>query len=592
MKIHIRNLFLRNFLSVGNDGINVEYEEGLYRVKGKNLDTNDTNGVGKSTVYTDGLMYALFGRTVRSINKGDISNTINDKKGCETIVEFDINGAEYKIERGIKPDKLELQKNGEPVLQKCSVKLVQEEINKILGADFNTFIHLLVMSKSYTKPFLDMSGPEKRVVIEDILGVSIFGKMRDYIRKDVEKELNSVFKMKKREYESSLDTLQELRTKEKKIQEQIDNMKREREEKIEKLTTKKDKVEEILGGLRDAIINTDKMQDKVKKLVETKEEFTERKNEMKSENMTMEKEISSLSSKLAKLEDSPVCPLCNTETTSDHIEEHLTHMKETIASNADKIASNKKEVSKLMKKIKMFSERKTELEGKILASKEAEGKISMYEERSVELGEQIEEIQNKEEDYDVFSDTEGIEKKEKEVSDLEAEINKMSDEKDYYAFIKKILSEDGIKNYIIQSILPFWNTKVNTYLKEVNADFTIEFDNQLDAIIKSRGCDPLTYHSFSGGEKARIDFSILMSILDLSSLRSSLDLNITILDELLDGSGLSTNGKEDVLRLLKLKAETEKKSIYVISHHDSLSHDLFTEDIELIKKEGFTYLVE
>jgi DNA repair exonuclease SbcCD ATPase subunit len=306
----------------------------------------------------------------------------------------------------------------------------------------------------------------------------------------------------------------------------------------------------------------------------------------------MEKESVALEKKLSKLQDSPVCPLCNTETTSDHIEEHLTQMRVTIKVNTKTIGVNKKTISSLVKKINMFSERQNELEGRIRESQEAESKISMYKERVNELDEQIGEIENKDENYEVFIDNEGIEKKEETIAKLEEELNEMSEEKDYYTFIKKILSEDGIKNYIVQSILPFWNTKVNTYLKEVNADFTIEFDNQLDAIIKSRGCDPLTYHSFSGGEKARIDFSILMSILDLSSLRSSLDLNITILDELLDGSGLSTNGKEDVLKLLKLKADTEKKSIYVISHHDTLSHDLFTEDIDLIKKEGFTYLVE
>lgn len=592
MKITIKDISLKNFLSIGNNPIKIEFQEGIYRVKGENLDTQDANGVGKSAIFVDGLMFPLFGKTVRTINKGDICNTINEKKGCETSINFQVGTKNYTIIRNIKPDKLLLLKEGEPLLEKCSNRLIQEEINKILGADYTTFIHILIMSKSYTTPFLDMSSPEKRGIIEDILGVNIFGKMRDHIKKEIEKDLNAELKIKKLEYDSGSETLTELQERNDNIKNKVSKLKKERKEKLTNIKDKIEKAVSTVDTYDEYIIDTNNIQKKITKLKTHRKKLIDDKNELISENKSLEKNSLNIDRKLSKLIESPVCPLCNTETNSEHIEEHINDMKSEIESNATTCQSNKIEISKNNSTIEQVDEKIEEYSDKISNSNKYVSKKELLLERIEELKEQYEQLKNKKEDFEELVDDDSIDRKKKELDAIEADLNDLSKEKRYYDYIKNLLSEEGIKNYIIKSILPYWNKKVNTYLKEVNADFTIEFDNQLNAIINSRGYDPLTYHSYSGGEKARIDFAILMSILDLSSLRSSIDLNITILDELLDGSGLSTNGKEDVLKLLHDKSIEENKSIYVISHHDTLSVDLFTDDIHLIKKDGFTELVD
>jgi DNA repair exonuclease SbcCD ATPase subunit len=182
-----------------------------------------------------------------------------------------------------------------------------------------------------------------------------------------------------------------------------------------------------------------------------------------------------------------------------------------------------------------------------------------------------------------------LKKRKTEVTEIKNKLVELTNEKDYSEYIKQLLSDNGIKNYIIKKILTFWNKKVNFYLKELNSDFSILFDHNLDAIMKSRNKDPLPYHSFSGGEKARIDVAILCSVLDLSKLQNSMDLNLMVIDELLD-SALDSGGREDVLRLLRQKTLEEGSSIYVISHATDLPTELFDKEITLFKKNGFTFV--
>jgi hypothetical protein len=47
MKVTITKVSMKNFLSVGNKWTTVEFDKGLFRVTGNNLDNNTKNGVGK-----------------------------------------------------------------------------------------------------------------------------------------------------------------------------------------------------------------------------------------------------------------------------------------------------------------------------------------------------------------------------------------------------------------------------------------------------------------------------------------------------------------------------------------------------------------
>jgi DNA repair exonuclease SbcCD ATPase subunit len=590
MKINIKTLRLKNFMSIGNAWLEIDFaKKGLYRVKGINLDTNDPNGCGKSTCFIDGLMFALFGEVVRKINKPDVVNKTNGKN-CKTEIIFEVNNNEYLIQRGIKPSELLIFKDGTQLLEEASVRLKQEQIDIILGSDFKTFIHLLIMSHSYSEPFCDMSTADKRKVIEDILGVGIFGKMRDYIKKDIDKDLNTNLKITLKEYEINKQTLEQLENKYKQILIKSQEFETVKNNKIETLKSELIKIKDVISKLKESLIDENTTTDKINKLKIYLKNKQNDKNNCISEIRKLElvsKENKITSDELVK---NPVCPLCNTETSSGHVKEHIEKMLLSIQEDETQISVLKEKVKEINISLVTIEDKINKLEDLLLTNKRNNDKLDYAIIKRDELKQQIIDLLNTKNTFDDLLDKKQLDDRKDELEKQKLKINKLTEDKNYYEFIKSILSEEGIKNYIIKKMLPFWNAKVNYYIRQLNANFSIEFDEELNAIIMSRGIDPLTYHSFSGGEKARIDIAILMSAVDLSRVKNSLDLNVMVLDELLDGN-LSSNGRELVLQILKNETVKENKAIYLISHHDNLPLDLFDSDIYLELRNGFTDIV-
>ena len=121
----------KNFLSTGNTPNKVLLNKSSTTlIIGK-------NGEGKSTIL-DALCFALFGKPFRNINKGQLINSINNKN-CLVVIEFDINGREYKIVRGIKPHVFEIWVNGEVMNQDAAVRDYQKVLEQqILKLNYKT----------------------------------------------------------------------------------------------------------------------------------------------------------------------------------------------------------------------------------------------------------------------------------------------------------------------------------------------------------------------------------------------------------------------------------------------------------------------
>ena len=67
--VTFNTLKIKNFLSIGEDEVKVEFTKGVHIITGINRDKEDRrNGVGKSTI-ADALYFAIFGTTIREIKK-------------------------------------------------------------------------------------------------------------------------------------------------------------------------------------------------------------------------------------------------------------------------------------------------------------------------------------------------------------------------------------------------------------------------------------------------------------------------------------------------------------------------------------------
>lgn len=587
MRINIEKIKAKNFFSIGNNGIEFDFRKGLFRVTGDNKDSNGRNGAGKSVVLCETLAFVLYGKPIRKITKDEVINTTNEKT-CEVEIHFNKQNDKYIITRGIKPNYIRINKNGEDLLENANMKTTQKEIDRILGSDFQTFTHLLVMSNSYSTPFMDLDSNKKRSIIEDVLGISVLGKMTDLIKRD-HLELKSNLAMQEKECEYLLRSYNELKERNEELKDKSDKFEQDKENEIKEIEDTievyKDKLERIESKLKEKVDHDSELT----KINEDKQELLLKVKELKTENSLFTTDIKKYVKKIESLKDKPVCPLCNTETNSDHVMEHITELKDNIKTKKGTIDNNKNNIqdynlniSELEEEYDSIKSNKSKFTKIVDKQKEIENILTNTESK-------LDDVKNKTNDiFDLICEDKEKDKLEEYKVNID-KVTELSTKFKNLSFMKKVLSDDGIKNYIIKKVITYWNMKVNQYLSEMNVNFTIIFDEYLNVTIKSRNRDILSYHNFSGGERARIDVSILLAMLDLSKLQNNIDLNLMVIDELFD-SAIDTTGREEILSLFKNKSVKEEKSIYVISHSADLPIDLFDKEVTIYKQNGFTHL--
>jgi DNA repair exonuclease SbcCD ATPase subunit len=145
----------------------------------------------------------------------------------------------------------------------------------------------------------------------------------------------------------------------------------------------------------------------------------------------------------------------------------------------------------------------------------------------------------------------------------------MAFEKAVHDMAIKILSDKGIKTYIIKRYIPKLNKLVNQYLEILSASYKLSFDEELKEQIALKGYDKLSYNNFSEGERQRCDIALLFAFLDIGKMKNSVTSNLLLMDEVVDRS-LDDDGIRgiiDIIESMKGKGFT----IVNISHKHQLA---------------------
>ena len=151
-------------MSVGNSTQAVNFDrKDLTLVLGENIDlggddTGARNGTGKTTII-NALSYALYGQALTNIRKDNLVNKTNQKAMLVTI-DFEVNGVDYKIERGRKPNVLkfyvgEQEQEAKDDNSQGDSRETQQEIERLLGMSHDMFKHIVALN-TYTEPFLEI----------------------------------------------------------------------------------------------------------------------------------------------------------------------------------------------------------------------------------------------------------------------------------------------------------------------------------------------------------------------------------------------------------------------------------------------------
>ena len=190
--VYFKKVEIKNFLSVGEDPVTIEFNSGLNIITGNNKDKLDRrNGVGKSTV-ADSVYFAIFGSTLRELKKEHIVNNIT-QRNCSIELYFTINTDgvvnEYRISRKLSPTKCYLYKDGEDITRD-TIQNTTLYIQELLNTTPEVFQNCVIMTINNTVPFMAKKKLEKRKFIEGIFNLQVFSNMLA----DVRTEYNSVSK--------------------------------------------------------------------------------------------------------------------------------------------------------------------------------------------------------------------------------------------------------------------------------------------------------------------------------------------------------------------------------------------------------------
>jgi DNA repair exonuclease SbcCD ATPase subunit len=579
--IQIKNLTVKNFMSVGNATQGVDFDrQDLTLVLGENLDLGgdgSRNGTGKTTII-NALSYALYGNALSNIRKDNLVNKTNGKNMLVSL-DFTVGGQEYRIERGRKPNVLRFYVNDRE--QEISddaqgdSRETQDAIERTLGLSHDMFKHILALN-TYTEPFLSLKANDQRTIIEQLLGITMLSERADKI-----KELNKATKEGIQQEEFRIRAVQEAN---KRIEEQIESLRKRQRMWSNKQTEDVVKLESAITSLEHIDIEAELAAHKalteynnlVKERADVQKTLTRARLDQDRERKVADK----IAAELAKLIEHK-CHACGQDLHDDNHEDIVVAKKNELDAACVEVDLAGVTIIELENELEDLGETGPQpqvfydtLEDALNHRNSLEALRKELAARSAETdpySEQIVDMQNQalqEVSYDTMN-----------------ELTRLQDHQDF--LLKLLTSKDSfIRKKIIEQNLSYLNARLTHYLDRIGLPHTVVFQNDLTVSIEELGRE-LDFDNLSRGERNRLILSMSWAFRDVfESLYQPI--NVLFIDEMID-SGLDTQGVENSLALLKQMSRERHKSIWLVSHRDELAGRV-ENILSVIKSNGFTEL--
>lgn len=595
-KINFKSLSIKNFLSVGESKIELNFSKGINLITGENLDNNTRNGVGKSSVI-EAIYWCLFGSTIRDIKNDKIVHNLS-KNPCEVCLLFELilpnkEVVNYKIKRTLNPSKINIIKNDEDITL-STIPANDDFIKKLIGGTEELFNNSVILTANNTMPFMAQKKIDKRKFLESVFNLNIFSDLLLKARSDFNefKKENDIVSNSFINEQKNLELFEN----------QIKKQQKLKEEKIQKIELLINHTENEIKNIKNTTIDISQIEEKLKTienklseaniLLEKNEEkilnFSNIKSEFKVKIDALEKDKNNI---LKKKETCPVCNRKYSEEDINHVEQNIKNIEEQLKKITDTYSKNVENLQKELdkkKKIKDTIEVINKQKTTTLKSKQEEESKDI---KIKSLSEKIEEYKKNINDLNLEKNSfdEEIEKTVKNLKDLEEKLKQIKKELAVLEHVKFVLSEEGVKTFIVKKMLDVLNEKLNFYLKTLNAPCTCTFNEQFEETIKNVNGKECSYFNFSGGERKRIDVAILFMFQDILRYYSGTHFSLSMYDELFD-SALDDSGVEKILEVLKKRVDDYNESIYIVSHNKSAIKNTFDSVIFLKKEKGQTVI--
>ena len=454
----------KNFLSTGQHWTEIDF------LKNKTNLVIGTNGAGKSTML-DALTFSLFNKAFRKINKSQLINTTNERD-CLVEINFTVNNKDYLVRRGIKPNIFDIEVNGNPLHKESDDRINQKLLEEnILKVNYKSFTQIVILGSSTFVPFMQLTGANRRDVIEDLLDIRIFSAMNALIKDKIRLEKEKV---------RSLDLKKENIKDKAKMQV---NFIRELEEQGKtNIEATNGKIKELSVEVDTHIERNELIESDITDLIKMQEDVTGASEKLAKLNNLKGKitqKVATIAKEHKFFEENVVCPTCTQSLKEDfrlnridgvqnkarELQKGYQDLEETIKLEQDRerqFQQLTKEISKLNNGI---SQNNTRISGCQRQVRDLESEIQRL----------TDQLANRNTEHDKL-----VEFK----ADLKKTFEELATEREdltNHDFAYSLLKDDGVKTKIIRKYLPFINQQVNRYLQLM--DFYINF--QLDEVFDS-----------------------------------------------------------------------------------------------------------
>lgn len=589
LQVDFKKLAIKHFLSIGEEELVVDFTVGLNVITGKNYDKPDrTNGVGKSTV-ADALHWVLFGSTIRELDKDSIGNNVTEGK-CEGVLLFDVAFGKqvdsYKITRTLSPGKCTLFKNGEDVTR-SGMPQTNELIRDIIKSSPELFQNSVIMTVNNTTPFMAQKKIAKRQFVESILNLGAFGEMLKAARTEYNesKQVFDVESAKSAELTRSVGLMQAQKA----------TFEAEKQKRIATINSQIETHEKDINELipKIMVINTEEetgVKNSIALLKSKLPEIDTAIERLQKDKTVAELSISNYKAELKKLDAKKgMCSFCNKDIDGllaeqnavqrQTIVDNITMAESVIPSRAAEIIERKEYRVKVNSGISKLDMQLTEIKMRNKENENVQNKIEQIKKWIKLLRDNLLETTNSKGNYD--ADLTALEAR---LKDITAAVVALKEKLEIIESAKFVVSEEGVKSILVKKILQILNGKLAYYLKKMEANCIITFNEYFEEVIVNEKGKNCTYHNFSGAERKSIDLACLFTFMDIRRLQGDISINVSMYDELLDSS-FDEKGVDLVLDILKERVDKYKEAVYIISHRrESVKH--VTGSVIYIEKRG------
>ena len=569
--INFRKVRWKNFLSTGQTFTEIDLNRSpTTLIVGE-------NGSGKSTIL-DALTFSLFGTAFRNINKPQLVNSINESN-CLVEVEFTIGRKNFLVRRGAKPNRFEIEVDGDLINQDSKSRDYQEHLEKnILKLNYKSFTQIVILGSSSFVPFMQLRSKDRRVIIEDLLDIQVFSTM-NLLLKNKNSELKNTINQNELELdktENAIELQEDYISKMKQNNEKLISANQEKIEKsnedIASYNLQIADIETRIEGLNKLVENFDQQQNKHRKLEKYEDEIS--------------KNLKKVEKEIEFYRQNTDCPVCKQTIDEDHRECEISEKQKKKTELDDAVTKIAEELQLSIKSIQEMTETQksiTDFQSEITKHNASISAINQYIQK---VNEEIQTLNEK--GADVTDASKKLKKLKSDQKNLLTLKEQHSNIQSLYDTAGVLLKDGGIKTIIIKKYLPIMNKLINKYLASMDFYVSFNLDENFNETIKSRFRDEFTYASFSEGEKMRIDLALLFTWRAIAKLKNSMSTNLLILDEVFDSS-LDEDGTSDFLKILHSLGN--ESNVFVISHKGEVLYDKFKNMIKFEKHKNFSRIV-